>query len=87
MRLFFKRFLYVTDYWLCYLCSPAPDGESSTVTEKDLEHLLNLLGAKEGEMAWQNMMERSTSNMAYQAWRHEPEVRIGGAIDTSVLQL
>ncbi|KAL8486568.1 hypothetical protein ACS0TY_023304 [Phlomoides rotata] len=52
----------------------APDGESSTVTEKDLEHLLNLLGAKDREMAWQSMMERSTSNMAYQAWRHESEV-------------
>ncbi|CAL5392572.1 unnamed protein product [Camellia sinensis] len=43
------------------------------VTEKDVEHLLNLLESKDGEMGWQNLMERSTSNMAYQAWRHEPE--------------
>ncbi|KAK4434079.1 hypothetical protein Salat_0570600 [Sesamum alatum] len=51
-----------------------PDGLSNSVTEKDLEHLLNLLDVKDGEMAWQSMMERSTSNMAYQAWRHEPEM-------------
>ncbi|KAL0433523.1 UNVERIFIED_CONTAM: hypothetical protein Slati_2686600 [Sesamum latifolium] len=25
-------------------------------------------------MAWQSMMERSTYNMTYQAWRHEPEM-------------
>ncbi|GMP45705.1 hypothetical protein CsSME_00014137 [Camellia sinensis var. sinensis] len=43
------------------------------VTEKDVEHLLNLLESKDREMGWQNLMERSTSNMAYQAWRHEPE--------------
>ncbi|KAG6420115.1 hypothetical protein SASPL_116633 [Salvia splendens] len=47
----------------------APDGESNVVTEKDLEHLLKLLNVKNGDMAWQNMMERSTTNMHYQAWR------------------
>ncbi|KAK6145986.1 hypothetical protein DH2020_019855 [Rehmannia glutinosa] len=41
---------------------------------KDLDHLLSLLDGKDGEMAWQSMMERSTSNMTYQAWRHEPEM-------------
>ncbi|KAH6788120.1 Polyketide cyclase/dehydrase and lipid transport superfamily protein [Perilla frutescens var. hirtella] len=50
----------------------APEGESNVVVEKDLEHLLKLLNAKDGEMSWQSMMERSTSNMTYQAWRHEP---------------
>ncbi|KAM3233573.1 hypothetical protein P3L10_018932 [Capsicum annuum] len=44
------------------------------VTEKDLEHFLHLLDGKDGEMAWQIMMERSTSNFTYQAWRHEPEM-------------
>ncbi|KAK4365963.1 hypothetical protein RND71_013843 [Anisodus tanguticus] len=44
------------------------------VTEKDLEHFLHLLDGKDGEMAWQTMMERSTSNFTYQAWRHEPEM-------------
>ena len=47
----------------------------NVVTENDLEHLLNLLESKDGEMGWQSMMERSTPNMAYQAWRHEPEVQ------------
>lgn len=51
------------------------DEELNNVTEKDLEHLVNLLDVNDGEMAWQSMMERSTSNMTYQAWRHEPEVR------------
>lgn len=44
------------------------------VTEKDLEHFLHLLDGKDGEMAWQTMMDRSTSNFTYQAWRHEPEI-------------
>ncbi|XP_028804347.1 uncharacterized protein LOC114759348 [Neltuma alba] len=43
------------------------------VTEADLEHLLHLLEGKDGVMDWQSLMERSTPNMAYQAWRHEPE--------------
>lgn len=61
----------------CYDVKPlsaTSEGESNVATEKDLEHLLKLLNAKDGEMAWQNMMERSTSNMTYQAWRHEPVI-------------
>ncbi|KAG6394921.1 hypothetical protein SASPL_145512 [Salvia splendens] len=50
----------------------ALEGESNVVTEKDLERLLKLLNVKDGDMAWQSMMERSTTNMHYQAWRHEP---------------
>ncbi|KAG2632141.1 uncharacterized protein LOC120659551 isoform X2 [Panicum virgatum] len=50
------------------------EGEHDTVTEKDLEHLLQLLDNKEsGDTAWQNLMERTTSNMTYKAWRREPE--------------
>ncbi|KAL3812513.1 hypothetical protein ACJIZ3_013781 [Penstemon smallii] len=52
----------------------APDVDLNSVTEKDLEHLLNIIDGKDGEIAWQSMMERSTSNMSYQAWRHEPEM-------------
>ncbi|XP_022875098.1 uncharacterized protein LOC111393675 [Olea europaea var. sylvestris] len=54
--------------------SGRPDEEKNSVTEKDLEHLLHLLNGKDGELVWQEMMERSTSNMTYQAWHHEPEV-------------
>ncbi|KAA8548755.1 hypothetical protein F0562_000439 [Nyssa sinensis] len=43
------------------------------VTENDLEHLLHFLDWNDGEMAWQSLMERATSNMRYKAWRHEPE--------------
>ncbi|KAL9237667.1 hypothetical protein vseg_012188 [Gypsophila vaccaria] len=51
----------------------APEGERDIVTENDLKHLFQLLEGKDGEIAWQTMMERSTSNMTYKAWRHEPE--------------
>lgn len=45
------------------------------MTEKeDLEHLLYLLEAGNANMEWQSMMDKSTPNMSYQAWRHEPEV-------------
>lgn len=44
------------------------------VTETDLEHLVNLIGGRDGEMEWQSLMERSTPSMAYKAWRHDPEV-------------
>jgi len=50
----------------------AEEREQDIVTENDLEHLLHLFG-RDGEMEWQSMMERSTPNMSYQAWRHEPE--------------
>ncbi|KAJ7979924.1 StAR-related lipid transfer protein like [Quillaja saponaria] len=43
------------------------------VTQSDLEHLLQLTEGRDGEMEWQNMMDRSTPSMSYQAWRHEPE--------------
>ncbi|CAK9167951.1 unnamed protein product [Ilex paraguariensis] len=50
------------------------EANQDIVGGNDLEHLLHLLDGKDGQMAWQSMMERSTSNMAYQAWRHEPEM-------------
>ncbi|KAG8483225.1 hypothetical protein CXB51_022225 [Gossypium anomalum] len=65
----------VHDLYL-FLYSPttkAEERQQDIVTENDLAHLLHLLEGKEGEMEWQNMMERTTPNMSYQAWRHEPE--------------
>ncbi|KAK1418837.1 hypothetical protein QVD17_27984 [Tagetes erecta] len=47
-------------------------GDHDVVSGKDLEYLLHLLDGKEA--VWQNMFERSTSNMACQAWRYEPEI-------------
>ncbi|CAL9225334.1 unnamed protein product [Arabidopsis halleri] len=43
------------------------------VTENDLEHLLQLLEVGNAAMEWQSMMDKTTPNMSYQAWRHEPE--------------
>ncbi|XP_039001738.1 uncharacterized protein LOC120128027 isoform X3 [Hibiscus syriacus] len=51
----------------------AEEIQQAIVTENDLAHLLHLLEAKDGEMEWQRMMERTTSNTSYQAWRQEPE--------------
>lgn len=51
------------------------EGKHDIVTEKDLDHLVQLLDNKEsGHTTWQHLMERTTSNMTYKAWRHEPEV-------------
>ncbi|KAJ0232704.1 Polyketide cyclase/dehydrase and lipid transport superfamily protein [Hirschfeldia incana] len=47
--------------------------EQETVTENDLEHLLQLLEVGNATREWQSMMDKTTPNMSYQAWRHEPE--------------
>ncbi|KAF3778060.1 StAR-related lipid transfer protein 7 [Nymphaea thermarum] len=49
-------------------------GVKDAVTEKDLEHLFHVLEGKDGAVAWQSLMERTTPNMTYQAWRYEPVV-------------
>ncbi|KAH9682225.1 START domain-containing protein [Citrus sinensis] len=58
--------------WLAFTALTA-EKEQHVVTENDLEHLLQLLERKDGEMEWQTLMEKSTPNMTYQAWRCEPE--------------
>ncbi|KAG2306688.1 hypothetical protein Bca52824_026436 [Brassica carinata] len=47
--------------------------EQEIVTEKDLKHLLHLLEAGNANMEWLSMMDKTTPNMSYQAWRHEPQ--------------
>ncbi|CAN6441097.1 unnamed protein product [Victoria cruziana] len=49
-------------------------GVKDTVTPKDLEHLFHVIEGKDGTVAWQSMMEHTTPNMTYQAWRYEPMV-------------
>ncbi|XP_043694294.1 uncharacterized protein LOC122645002 [Telopea speciosissima] len=46
---------------------------SVAVTGEDLEHLCQLVEVKDGGPAWIQMMDRSTPNMSYQAWRRDPE--------------
>ncbi|XVE81761.1 hypothetical protein DITRI_Ditri15bG0091600 [Diplodiscus trichospermus] len=55
------------------LSSKAEERQQDIITENDLAHLLHFLEGKDGEMEWQSMMEKTTPNMSYQAWRHEPE--------------
>lgn len=64
-------------FLICSSRSVPSVGDEDIVTEKDLEHLRNLLDGKVGDAMWQNLMERSTPTMTYQAWRHEPEVNFG----------
>lgn len=66
-------------FWCLWICRVSDtedtEKEQEIVTEKDLiEHLLHLLEAENANMEWQSMMDKSTPNMSYQAWRHEPQV-------------
>ncbi|GAB2294547.1 hypothetical protein Dimus_028753 [Dionaea muscipula] len=56
-----------------YTSHGSVEGDAYFVTENDLHHLLHLVEAKDAEITWQSMMERSTASMNYQAWRHDPE--------------
>ncbi|EFJ21392.1 hypothetical protein SELMODRAFT_228472 [Selaginella moellendorffii] len=42
------------------------------VSDEDLRKFLLLLEERDGGPAWQMMMDRSTTGMAYQAWRRDP---------------
>ncbi|XP_057841310.1 uncharacterized protein LOC131051004 [Cryptomeria japonica] len=48
--------------------------EEVVVTHEDLDNLCHLLEIKDGGPAWQEIMNRSTPKMTYQAWRYEPEI-------------
>lgn len=48
--------------------------KTSVVNEEDLKHFHKLVEEKDGGPLWIQMMDRSTSNMSYQAWRRDPEV-------------
>lgn len=51
------------------------EGENlNVVNGDDLEYISKLVDEKDGGPAWIQMMDRSTSNMSYQAWRRDPEV-------------
>ncbi|XWS61414.1 hypothetical protein CRYUN_Cryun07bG0124000 [Craigia yunnanensis] len=55
-------------------CTPQlNEGRSSVVTEEDLKHLWQLVEMRDGGPSWINMMDRSTPNMSYQAWRRDPK--------------
>lgn len=44
------------------------------VKEDDLEHFCRLVKKKDGGPPWKHVMERSISDMSYQAWQRDPEV-------------
>lgn len=50
-----------------------PEGEKSLVIDADLHYLDGLVEEQDGGLAWIQMMDRSTPNMSYQAWRRDPE--------------
>ncbi|XP_042506513.1 uncharacterized protein LOC122082803 [Macadamia integrifolia] len=47
--------------------------KSLVVTGEDLEHLCQLVEVQDGGPAWIHMMDRSTTDMSYQAWRRDTE--------------
>ncbi|CAK9170335.1 unnamed protein product [Ilex paraguariensis] len=47
--------------------------KSGLVTEGDLVHLCRLVEENDAGPAWIQMMDRSTPNMSYKAWRRDPE--------------
>lgn len=49
------------------------EGDKSLVTDEDLRYLDGLVEEQDGGPAWIQMMDRSTPNMSYQAWRRDPE--------------
>ncbi|CAI9093343.1 OLC1v1028823C1 [Oldenlandia corymbosa var. corymbosa] len=46
---------------------------SSLLDERDLKHIRRLTEETDGGPVWIQMMNRSTNNMSYQAWRRDPE--------------
>ncbi|GLJ45419.1 hypothetical protein SUGI_0956210 [Cryptomeria japonica] len=48
--------------------------EQEIVTFEDLRNLFCLLEDKDGGPVWQLMMDKSTPNITYQAWRRDPEI-------------
>ncbi|GMJ00502.1 membrane related protein CP5 [Hibiscus trionum] len=52
--------------------SVANEGRSSVVTGEDLKHLWQLVEMRDGGPTWMHMMDRSTPNMSYHAWRRDP---------------
>ena len=50
--------------------------KTSAVNEDDLKHFHRLVEEKDGGPVWIQMMDRSTPNMSYQAWRRDLEVCI-----------
>lgn len=55
------------------LTPPERGKEQAVVSDEDLENLLHMLQVKDKGPAWQQIMNRSTPTMTYQAWRYEPE--------------
>ncbi|XP_074319934.1 uncharacterized protein LOC141656779 [Silene latifolia] len=47
--------------------------EIPSVDDSDLIHLHKIVEEKDGGPAWIQMMDRSTPNMSYRAWRRDPE--------------
>ncbi|KAL0313113.1 UNVERIFIED_CONTAM: hypothetical protein Sradi_5710600 [Sesamum radiatum] len=56
-----------------YSSSKSENEKSRLVNGDDLRHLHRLVEEKDGGPAWIQMMDRSTPNMSYQAWRRDPE--------------
>ncbi|KAK4273835.1 hypothetical protein QN277_017154 [Acacia crassicarpa] len=61
------------EYDTCSSASTINEDTSNTVIMEDLQHLWQLVEVKDGGLPWIQMMDRSTPNMSYQAWKREPK--------------
>ncbi|KAI4307027.1 hypothetical protein L6164_030262 [Bauhinia variegata] len=63
-----------TEYDIPSSSSPNLNEETAnTLTLGDLQYLFQLVEMKDGGPPWIHMMDRSTPNMSYQAWRRDPK--------------
>ncbi|XVF53288.1 hypothetical protein PTKIN_Ptkin05aG0087400 [Pterospermum kingtungense] len=71
------HFVSASQHDNCSTCNTTPqldEGRISVVTKEDLKHLWHLVKMRDGGPTWIHMMNRSTPNMSYQAWRRDPKV-------------
>lgn len=61
------------EYDTCSSASTINEDASNTIILEDLQHLWQLVEVKDGGPPWIQMMDRSTPNMSYQAWRRDPK--------------
>lgn len=48
--------------------------KQDVVSTDDLLKLMNLMDGKDGGPEWQMFLDKSISDLKYQAWRRDPEV-------------
>jgi hypothetical protein len=69
--------------WYCSQYEVTDNKKKTLITDEDLSSFMKRLDETDGGPAWQLMMDRSATNVNYQAWRRDPEV----SFDESALEM